>query len=172
MVWKRASPRGTDRQMEIEVLGQTLGCILTFFSSGFHHVQRYTLVQRNRNAHRCSHTTHRAHQRSFKCSSIFNWKCLFILAVISLWLLIPMCVCVPKYELSFLRLIWCWSWNLFVPVWECGYVFGLPSLWEQTAADAGRLPHREQLWWLSSQLILSCFHFFIWQPNTINYSTW
>lgn len=167
------------------------GMHFNFFSSSFHRVQIYTLVQRDRKTHlfrgrgihtgaHAQHTTHsKRTQKMLQVLIYIQWKCLFILAVISLWLLIPMCLCAQVWIVLFVsdlvlqRYLMCKNWNLFVPVWECGYVFGLPSLGEQTAASAGRPPQREQLWWLSIQLIFSLFHFFpIWQPNTINYSTW
>lgn len=63
------------------------------------------------------------------------------------------------YGLVLHHYLMCKRLNVFVPVWKGGYVFGLPSLWEHTSTRAGRPPLGKQLWWLSSQLILSLFHF-------------
>lgn len=109
MLWKRDWPTGTDRQMEIEVLGQTSGCILTFSHLAFT-VCGYTHLFKEAEIHTGAHTQHiqTAHWQSFKYSSIFNWKCLFILAVISLWLLIPMCVGVREaWIVLFVWDFWC-----------------------------------------------------------------
>ena len=50
MLWKKASPTGTDRQMEINVSGQTLGCILTFSHLAFT-MCRYTHLFKERQIH-------------------------------------------------------------------------------------------------------------------------
>lgn len=141
--------------MEINILGLTLGCFSTF-----------------PHLHRCWRTTHnifRARTNRASSAHLYSIEMYFYSSRnLSLWLIKAMCLCVSKCELSLLCLIWnftdiwCVSWNVSVPVWACGYVFGLPSLWEQTTIRAGRPQHREQLWWLSSQLISSLLYVFNW----------
>lgn len=109
------------------------GMHFNFFSSSFHRVQIYTLVQRDRKTHlfrgrgihtgaHAQHTTRSKRTQTMLQVLIYiQWKCLFILAVISLWLLIPMCLCVPKCELSFSCLIWCFNaiWCVRAEIFLC-----------------------------------------------------
>ena len=132
--------------MEINILGLTLGCFSTF-----PHLHRRW---------RTTHNIFRACTYRASSTHLYSIEMYFYSSRnLSLWLIKAMCLCVSKCELSLCLIwsftdIWCVSWNVSVPVWACGYVFGLPSLWE-TTIRAGRPQHREQLWWLSSQLISS-----------------
>lgn len=170
--------------MEIKVLKQTSRRILTFSHLAFT-VCRYTLVQRNRNTQSCIHThhikhIHRARQQSFKYFIYIQFKAsIYSTCNLSLWLLIPMCVCVPKCELSFFvyHLVLHFylmfeSWNFVVPLYKCGYVFGLQSWWTDSSQSWQTTTSRAALLAQQPAHPIPGLYFFIWQPNTINYSTW
>lgn len=137
MLWKRASPGGCDRQMEMEVLRQTPGRVFNFFSSSFHCAQIYTFVQRRRNntgAH-AQHTTYPERTPTELQVLIYIQLEMSICSDFNLPLIIkPMCVCVPcaqvwivlfASDLVLRCYLMCQSWNLFcgcVKVWLCVWV--------------------------------------------------
>lgn len=109
MLWKRDWPTGTDRQMEIEVSGQTSGCILTFSHLAFT-VCGYTHLFKEVEIHTGAHTQHiqTAHWQSFKYSSIFNWKMsIYWSRNLPLIINTNVCRCAQAWIVFFVSDFWC-----------------------------------------------------------------
>lgn len=145
-------------------------------------------------AHRCPNTRARArtgadtihnqHQQSFKHPSIFNSKCLFIQAVIPSF--DYKYKYVPKCELSFLcpilcvTTIWCAGVSISLCLFDSVVMCSGYQVCESRQHPALASHHTESSFdgsAASSSLLCCVFFFFflsplIWQPNTINYSTW
>lgn len=74
MLWTKALPSGSDRQMEIKVLGQTSGCILTF-SHVVLTVCRYARLFKEAEIHTgadAQNTTFRAHTNSASGTRLYS----------------------------------------------------------------------------------------------------
>lgn len=169
--------------MEINVSGQTLGCILTFSHLAFT-VCRYTHLFKETEIHTGADAQHTTYSEGTPTELqvliyIQLEMSIYSSCNLCLWLLIPVCACVPKCESSFLCLIWCFARYL---MWRVGISLGLCERVvmclgyqvcesRQPPVLAGH--HTESSFdgsAASSSFLCSIFS--IWQPNTINYSTW
>lgn len=90
-------------------LGANIGMHFNFFSSSFHSVRIYTLVQRSRNTHRCSHTTYSDHTLTELQVLIYIQLEMSIYSSRNLPLIINtnVCRCAQAWIVLFVSDFWC-----------------------------------------------------------------